>query len=251
MGDRPVVVRTLDLGGDKPPAFLYFEPELNPFLGWRAIRICLDDIPLFKTQLRAILRASVGHRVSVMFPMISDLGELRRARQIFTDVGRDLDSQGLEYSKNIPVGIMIETPAAAVMADVLAAECDFFSLGTNDLTQYTLAVDRTNERVGKLFQPLHPAVLRLVKNVIDASHLHNIRVGMCGELASMKKAIPILLGLGLEEFSMTPGAIPDAKYLISRLSMSDAASIASDALSKTTSLDIDAYMNDVLTRMDD
>jgi phosphotransferase system enzyme I (PtsI) len=246
MRDRPVIVRTLDIGGDKPPAYLKFDAELNPFLGWRAIRICLDDHPLFKTQLRAILRAAVGHRALIMFPMISSVEELRAAKAILAEVRVELDSAGLDYAREVPVGIMVETPGAAMLTDFLALECDFFSLGTNDLTQYTLAVDRTNERVAKLFQPLHPAVLRLIKRTIDAAHQHGKWVGMCGELAGMQKAIPILLGLSLDEFSMAPRSIPEAKWLIGQFSDARAREIAEEALSKATAAEIEDFMAGVL-----
>lgn len=246
MGNRPVIIRTLDIGGDKPPGYLKFDAELNPFLGWRAIRICLEDHPLFKTQLRAILRAAVGHRALIMFPMISSVEELRAAKTVLAEVRAELDVVGLDYAHDVPVGIMVETPAAAMLTDILALECDFFSLGTNDLTQYTLAVDRTNERVAKLFQPLHPAVLRLIKKTIDAAHQHGKWVGMCGELAGMQKAIPILLGLGLDEFSMAPRSIPEAKWLISKFTDTRARKIATQVLNQATSADIEEFMEEVL-----
>lgn len=246
---RPVIVRTLDIGGDKPPTYLKFEEELNPFLGWRAIRICLDDRALFKTQLRGILRAALGHKALIMFPMISGVDELRRAKEVLAECQAELEAEGLEYAPDVPVGIMVETPAAAALADVLAAECDFFSLGTNDLTQYTLAVDRTNERVAHLFQPLHPAVLRLIKQTIDASHQYGKWTGMCGELAGMPEAIPILVGMGLDEFSMVPRAIPKAKWLIGRLTGRQAAGIAAHALSLATAEEVDAYMREVLAEL--
>ena len=246
LGNRPVIVRTLDIGGDKPPAYLKFDAELNPFLGWRAIRICLEDHPLFKTQLRAILRAAVGFHPLIMFPMISSVEELRAARDVLAEVRAELDSAGLDYAHHVPVGIMVETPAAAMLTDFLALECDFFSLGTNDLTQYTLAVDRTNERVAKLFQPLHPAVLRLIKRTIDTAHQHGKWVGMCGELAGMQKAIPILLGLGLDELSMAPRSIPEAKWLIGQFTDARAREIAEQAMNKATAAEIEDFMLGVL-----
>lgn len=246
MGERPVIVRTLDIGGDKPPTYLKFDAELNPFLGWRAIRICLEDHSLFKTQLRAILRAAVGHRALIMYPMISSVEELRSANAVLSEVRSGLDAKGLEYARQMPVGIMVETPAAAIMVDALAEECDFFSLGTNDLTQYTLAVDRTNERVAKLFQPLHPAVLRLIKKTIDTAHQQGKWVGMCGELAGMQKAIPILLGLGLDEFSMAPRSIPEAKWLISHLTDLRSRDISEQALKCPTSIEVEEFMTGVL-----
>jgi phosphotransferase system enzyme I (PtsI) len=246
MGDRPVIVRTMDIGGDKPPSFLDFPTEMNPFLGWRAIRICLDDRPLFKTQLRAILRAALGYRALIMFPMICAVEELAAARHIIQEVCAEMDAEGTAYAKDVPVGIMVETPAAALMTGALAKYADFFSLGTNDLTQYTLAVDRGNERVSSLFQPLHPAVLRLIKVTIENAHRAGKWVGMCGELAGMQKAIPILLGLGLDEFSMVPRAIPEAKWLIGQLSDDETRQIAERALGLDTAAEIEAYMKEVL-----
>lgn len=242
----PVVVRTLDIGGDKPPTYLEFPEELNPFLGWRAIRICLDDVELFETQLRAVLRAAVGYHVMIMYPMISGLEELRRANAILQSVQAQLDKEGQDYARDVPIGIMVETPAAALMADVLSTECDFFSLGTNDLGQYTLAVDRTNERVAALFQPLHPALLRLIKQTIDAAHGRGAWVGMCGEMAGMSKAIPILLGLGLDEFSMVPRAIPEAKWLVGQLTSAQTTEIASHVLTLSTAAEVEAYMREIL-----
>lgn len=242
MEGRPIIVRTLDVGGDKPPSYLTFDQELNPFLGWRGIRVSLDEIELFKVQLRAILRAALGHQVRLMYPMITSVEELHQANTILEEVRKDLECEGIRYQSDVPVGIMVETPAAAVLADLLAKECDFFSLGTNDLTQYTLAVDRTNERVAERFHPLHPAVLRLVRQTIDSAHAHGCWVGMCGEMASMPHAIPILLGLGLDEFSMVPRAIPRAKWLIGRLTDRRAREIAHEALSLSTAAEVDAFM---------
>lgn len=249
MAGRPVIVRTLDIGGDKPPSYLPFPEEMNPFLGWRAIRVCLEETDLFKTQIRAILRAAAGHAVRIMFPMIGDLDEVRRAREIVARAGAELASEGLPHADGVPVGIMVETPAAALMVDVLSVAADFFSLGTNDLTQYTLAVDRGNPKVAGLFQPLHPAVLRLIRQTIDAAHANGKWVGMCGELAGMPRAIPILLGLGLDEFSMAPRAIPAAKHLIGRLGDDRARRIAEEALSLKTAAEVESYMRDVLSEV--
>ncbi len=249
MGTRPVVVRTLDIGGDKPPSYMPFPDEMNPFLGWRAIRISLDEPELFKTQLRAILRAAAGYQARIMFPMVSDLDELRRARDIVETVKRDLALASVEFAADVPVGIMVETPAAAVLVDVLAEASDFFSLGTNDLTQYTMAVDRGNAKVSGLFQPLHPAVLRLIQQTIEAGHTKGKWVGMCGELAGMTKAIPILLGFGLDEFSMNPRAIPEAKNLIGKLTDERAREIAGQAMSFGTSAEIENYMKGILAAL--
>jgi phosphotransferase system enzyme I (PtsI) len=249
LAGRPVIVRTLDIGGDKPPSYLSFPEEMNPFLGWRAIRICLEDKALFKTQIRAILQAAVGHQVRIMFPMISTFEELRSAREIVAQAISELDHDGLLYAGDVPLGIMVETPAAAMLVDVLSEATDFFSLGTNDLTQYTLAVDRGNPKVAGLFQPLHPAVLRLIKHTIDAAHAKGKWVGMCGELAGMRKAIPILLGLGLDEFSMAPRAIPEAKHLIGKLRDDEARQIAARALSFRTAGEVEQFMKDVMAEI--
>jgi len=249
MGQRPVIFRTLDIGGDKPPTYLPFPQEMNPFLGWRAIRISLAEPELFQTQLRAILRAALGHRGLIMFPMISDLDELRRAREVVERVKADLTRDSIPFAADVPVGIMVETPAAAVLVDVLAEASDFFSLGTNDLTQYTMAVDRGNSKVAGLFQPLHPSVLRLIKQTIDAAHSCSKWVGMCGELAGMPKAIPILLGLGLDEFSMSARAIPEAKHLIGALTDARAQQIAREVMSMSTAAEIERYMMEVLAKI--
>jgi phosphotransferase system enzyme I (PtsI) len=250
LGDRSLIIRTLDLGGDKPPSFLPFPHELNPFLGWRAIRVSLDQPELFKTQLRAILRAGVGGRVSVMFPMVNDLGELRQAKVFLAEAAEELRRDGLAYAEPRQVGVMVETPAAALLADQLARECDFVSLGTNDLIQYTLAVDRTNERVAGLFQPLHPAVLRSIRSVIDSVHAQGKWVGMCGEMAGLRQAIPVLLGLGLDEFSMVPAAIPQAKWLLGRLSKAQAGAVAGEALLVDSAAEVEALVGRLLVDLE-
>ena len=205
-----VVFRTLDVGGDKEIGYLGIAREANPFLGWRGLRFCLDRPDVFRPQLRAMLRASEGARIGIMFPMVSTVEELRRGKALVADVRRELEAEGKAVGE-VAVGIMVEVPAAAVAADILAREADFFSIGTNDLTQYTLAVDRTNEQVGALYDSLHPAVLRLVAQVIRAGQAAGRWVGMCGELAGDPVAAPILLGLGLEEFSMSPPGLPRVK----------------------------------------
>ncbi len=213
IGSRPLVIRTLDVGGDKPPPYLNLEKEANPFLGLRAIRISLAHVELFKTQVRAILRAAAGYNVKIMFPMIATIEEVRAARQLVDEARGELEKRGALFADQIPVGIMVEVPAAAVCAPLLAPEVDFFSLGTNDLIQYTLAVDR----VRYLYEPLHPAVLHLVKNVVDSAHRSGKRVGMCGEMAGDLDAVPLLLGMGLDEFSVNPAGIPQVKALIRSL----------------------------------
>ncbi|HHW44813.1 MAG TPA: phosphoenolpyruvate--protein phosphotransferase [Desulfotomaculum sp.] len=227
---RPVTIRTLDIGGDKKLPYLEMPSESNPFLGWRAIRLCLARYDIFKTQLRAILRASNYGKLRIMYPMISCLEEVREANAVLNQVRRELDEEGIPYDRHLEVGIMVEIPSAAVCADLLAKEVDFFSIGTNDLIQYTLAVDRMNERVSHLYEPFHPAVLRLIKNVIDASHRAGKWAGMCGEMAGDVTAAPILLGMGLDEFSMSPVFIPRVKKIIRSLTYQEARQIAREAL---------------------
>ena len=229
MGQRPLVIRTLDIGGDKQLSYLDIGEELNPFLGWRAIRLCLERTDLFKAQLRAILRAGHGHNVKVMFPMIADVDEVRRAKALLVEARAELEAADIPFASDVEVGIMVEVPAAAIAADILAQEVDFFSIGTNDLIQYTMACDRTNEKVAYLYQPLHPAILRLIKRVIEAAHEAGKWVGMCGEMAGDAEAIPILLGLGLDELSMNAAAIPEAKAIIRSLSLAEAKGIAARA----------------------
>jgi phosphotransferase system enzyme I (PtsI) len=229
-GDLPVVVRTLDIGGDKELPHLGLPEEANPFLGHRGIRLCLSRPDLFRPQLRAILRAGSHSQLFVMFPMIASLHEIREARIILDECMTELKTEKAEYNKNPKIGIMIEVPAAVVCADQLAKEVDFFSIGTNDLTQYTLAADRTNAKVSDLANALHPAVIRLIKQVIDHGHDAGIWVGMCGEMAGDPIAIPILLGLGLDEFSMNAPSIPAAKALIRTWDTRQAKLLASQAL---------------------
>ncbi|WJQ81545.1 phosphoenolpyruvate--protein phosphotransferase [Brevibacillus brevis] len=215
--DRPVVIRTLDIGGDKELSYLDLPKELNPFLGYRAIRLCLDRVELFKTQLRALLRASIYGNIKIMYPMIATIAELRRANQILDEVKAELRNLSILFNDHLEVGIMIEVPAAAMIADQLAKEADFFSIGTNDLIQYVMAADRMNEQVAYLYDPYHPAILRLVNQVIKAAHQEGKWVGMCGEMAGEELAIPILLGLGLDEFSMSATSVLRARDLLRKL----------------------------------
>ncbi len=214
MGERPVIVRTLDVGGDKPLAYLDLGREENPFLGQRAIRLCLNRPDIFKTQLRAILRATPGHNLKIMFPMIADVTEVRRARALLNEARAELEAEKAPLADRVDVGIMVEIPAAAILAHALAPEVDFFSIGTNDLTQYTLAAERGNAAVAHLQDALHPAVLIQIRQTVQAASAHGKWVGVCGELAGDPAAIPILIGLGVKELSMASGSIPKAKQII-------------------------------------
>ncbi|MEH2434410.1 MAG: phosphoenolpyruvate--protein phosphotransferase [Nostoc sp.] len=231
LDNRPLIIRTLDVGGDKPLPYLRVGfPEANPFLGWRGIRFCLDRVDLFKTQLRAILRASVGHQIKIMLPMIASVTEVRAAKVILGEVQTELNQAGIFFDAAMKVGIMVEVPAAVAIADQLAAEVDFFSIGTNDLSQYVMASDRTNPRVANLVDALNPAVLRMVQQTIQAAHAAGISVGLCGELAADTLATPILLGLGLDELSVNPQSIPGVKQAIARFSIVESEAIVASAL---------------------
>jgi phosphoenolpyruvate-protein phosphotransferase (PTS system enzyme I) len=234
MKGKPVVVRTLDIGGDKELPYLNLPKEMNPFLGFRAIRLCLEEQEIFRTQLRALLRASTYGNLKIMFPMISNLNEFREAKAILEEEKKSLQESGVEVAEKIEVGIMVEIPSTAVMADIFAKEVDFFSVGTNDLIQYTMAADRMNERVSYLYQPYNPAILRLVKMVIDAAHKEGKWAGMCGEMAGDEIAIPILLGLGLDEFSMSATSILQARSQIRRLNKADMEKLAEEVLQLDT-----------------
>lgn len=237
MGDRPVVVRTMDIGGDKELPYLQLPKEMNPFLGYRAIRISLDRKEMFKTQLRALLRASVHGNLRIMFPMIATIAEFREAKSFLEEVKAELLSEGVEVSDNIQVGIMIEIPAAAVLADQFAKEVDFFSIGTNDLIQYTMAADRMNQQVSYLYQPYNPSILRLIKHVIDSAHAEGKWVGMCGEMAGDQIAVPLLLGLGLDEFSMSASTVLKTRSLMRKLDLSDLQTLATRAVNEATTVD--------------
>lgn len=234
MEGKPVVVRTLDIGGDKELPYLDLPKEMNPFLGFRAVRLCLDRQDIFRTQLRALLRASVHGNLKIMFPMIATLGEFREAKAVLLEEKEKLVKEGIEVSDNIQLGIMVEIPSTAVLADQFAKEVDFFSIGTNDLIQYTMAADRMNERVSYLYQPYNPSILRLIKMVIDAAHREGKWAGMCGEMAGDTTAIPLLLGLGLDEFSMSATSILPARSQLTKLSQAEMKELAAKALDMQT-----------------
>lgn len=234
MKDKRVVVRTLDIGGDKELPYLNLPKEMNPFLGYRAIRLCLDQQDIFRTQLRALLRASAYGKLNIMFPMVATIKEFRDAKAILLEEKDKLTSEGQEVADDIEVGIMVEIPSTAVLADIFAKEVDFFSIGTNDLIQYTMAADRMSERVSYLYQPYNPAILRLVKQVIEASHKEGKWTGMCGEMAGDETAIPLLLGLGLDEFSMSATSILKARRQINGLSKNEMAELANRAINCAT-----------------
>jgi phosphotransferase system enzyme I (PtsI) len=226
----PVVIRTLDLGGDKFLSHLQVPQEMNPFLGWRAIRFCLQERDIFRVQLRAILRASVEGNVQMMYPMISGIDELNQANAMLEEFKAELRGEGIPFDEGLEVGAMIEIPSAAVAAESLARRVKFFSIGTNDLIQYSLAVDRLNEKIAHLYEPTHPAILRLIKMTADAGRHHGIWVGVCGEMAGDPILTPLLLGLGVTELSAAPAVVPQIKYLIRRLKMNEARELAEFAL---------------------
>ena len=243
MNGKPIVIRTLDIGGDKELKYFKMDEEMNPFLGYRAIRLCLDRTDIFKTQLRALYRASVHGKLRIMFPMISSLEELLKAKAIIKEVLAEMDAEGIEYSKDVEVGMMIEIPSAAVISDILAKHVDFFSIGTNDLIQYTCAVDRMNQKISYLYNQFNPAVLRLIKMVIDNAHKEGKWVGMCGEAAGDQRMIPILLGMGLDEFSMSPISILPARKFITSVKYEDMKKFANEVLTMGTAEDIKAYVD--------
>jgi phosphotransferase system enzyme I (PtsI) len=246
MGGRPVTIRTLDLGGDKLLGSM--EPEPNPFLGWRAIRYCLDRPEMFRAQLRAILRAGAAGPVSVLFPMVTTLDEAERALAHLAEARAQLEREGKPHAASCPAGVLIETPAAALLADALAARFDFLSVGTNDLIQYTLAVDRGNRRIADLYQPLHPAVLRLIAAVIEAARAADRPVTVCGEMASSSQAAPLLVGLGIRHLSMVPFRIPRVKQVLGRIRMEEAESVAAAARGLLDSGAVEALIMERLGR---
>jgi phosphotransferase system enzyme I (PtsI) len=234
----PVVIRTLDLGGDKFLAHLPIHAELNPFLGWRAIRFCLQQRDIFREQLRAILRASAEGNVKMMYPMISGLDELTQANSLVDEYKTELRRENQPFDENLEIGAMIETPSAVMVADSLAKRLKFLSIGTNDLIQYSLAVDRMNERIAHLYEPTHPAIVRLIKATVDSAHRHKIPVSVCGEMASDPVLAPLLLGLGVDELSAAPPLVPQVKFLVRRLKMTEAAEVAEFALNSESSAEI-------------
>ena len=241
-----VVIRTLDLGGDKFSSALDIPQEMNPFLGWRAIRFCLARVDIFKTQLRAILRASAHGNLKIMYPMISTLSEVRRANKIVEKVKEELRSEGLPFNENIDIGIMIETPSAAVTSDLLAHEVSFFSIGTNDLIQYSLAVDRINEKIAYLYEPTHPAILRFLHQVIENAHKRNITVSMCGEMGANPSFAVLIIGLGIDEISTSPFLVPKIKKTILSISLKRARLIAQECLRFSTGEEVKQYLDEQL-----
>lgn len=241
---KPVVIRTLDVGGDKDIPYLNFPVEMNPFLGYRAIRICLDRKDIFKPQLRAILRASAFGNIRIMFPMISNIKEVRDAKKILEEIKEELRKENISFNEDIEVGIMVEIPAVAVHSDIFAKEVDFFSIGTNDLIQYTIAVDRGNKNISQLYNQYHPAVLKLIKKTIESGHKEGILIGMCGEAAGDKKLIPVLLGMGLDEFSMSPSSILRARYIINNISKADIEPLLDEMLSLPTAEDVEKFIDE-------
>jgi len=250
MNGKPVVVRTMDIGGDKELPYLPLPHEMNPFLGYRAIRISLNEPEMFRTQLRALLRASVYGKLRIMFPMIATLNDFRGAKALLEEEKAKLIAEGVEVSDDIQVGIMIEIPAAAVLAHQFAKEVDFFSIGTNDLIQYTMAADRMNERVSYLYQPYNPSILTLIKHVIDSAHKEGKWAGMCGEMAGDQTAVPLLVGLGLDEFSMSASSVLKTRSLISKLTLSDMQALAAKAINECATVqEVEALVEEAVSKI--
>ena len=246
MKDKLSIIRTLDAGGDKDISYLNLEREDNPFLGYRAIRLCLGKPEMFKIQLRAILRASTYGNLAIMFPMISTIDELRSAKCVLEECKKELEEQNIRYNKNTKVGMMIEIPAAAIMAEIFAKECDFFSIGTNDLIQYTMAAERGNTKIANLYTKNHPAVIRLIKQTIDAAHNNGIFCGMCGEAASNFQYIPLLIGMGLNEFSMNSSAILQAKKTITELNKKDCEKLVEEVVQLSSDKEVEKRLKEFI-----
>ena len=250
MNGKPVVVRTMDIGGDKELPYLPLPHEMNPFLGYRAIRISLHEPEMFRTQLRALLRASVYGKLRIMFPMIATLNDFRGAKALLEEEKAKLIAEGVAVSDDIQVGIMIEIPAAAVLAHQFAKEVDFFSIGTNDLIQYTMAADRMNERVSYLYQPYNPSILTLIKHVIDSAHKEGKWAGMCGEMAGDQTAVPLLVGLGLDEFSMSASSVLKTRSLISKLTLGDMQALAAKAINECATVEeVEALVAEAVSKI--
>jgi phosphotransferase system enzyme I (PtsI) len=243
MGQKPVIIRTLDIGGDKNVPYIDIPKEMNPFLGYRAIRLCLGNVEVFRTQLRAILRASVYGNVKIMIPMISTMKELKDSKKILQQAKDQLTEEGIQFKDDIEIGIMIEIPSAAIISDLLAKEVDFFSIGTNDLIQYTMAVDRMNSKLSHLYSQYHPALLRLIKGIIDNAHNAGIWVGMCGEAAGDPKLIPVFVGMGLDEFSMNSPSILKSRYIVRNLNKEDMELIAKSTLDMENAFEVEEYLS--------
>ena len=243
----PLTIRTLDIGGDKDIPYMGLTKETNPFLGYRAIRFCLDRVDIFTTQLRAILRASAYGSIRIMIPMITSVNEIRQVKELIKKICSNLERNGISYDKNIHIGVMIETPAAAVMADVIAQEVDFFSIGTNDLTQYTIAVDGCNENVAYLYSAFNPAVLRLIGRIIECAHNAGIEAGMCGEAAANALMAPILLSFGLDEFSVSTGKVLETRKTIADWSLKEAGLVTDKVMSMATEKEVTDYLSDYLS----
>ena len=250
MNGKPVVVRTMDIGGDKELPYLPLPHEMNPFLGYRAIRISLNEPEMFRTQLRALLRASVYGKLRIMFPMIATLNDFRGAKALLEEEKAKLVAEGVAVSDDIQVGIMIEIPAAAVLAHQFAKEVDFFSIGTNDLIQYTMAADRMNERVSYLYQPYNPSILTLIKHVIDSAHKEGKWAGMCGEMAGDQTAVPLLVGLGLDEFSMSASSVLKTRSLISKLTLEEMKALADKAINECATVqEVEALVEEAVSKL--
>jgi phosphotransferase system enzyme I (PtsI) len=243
---QPVTIRTLDIGGDKMSPQLPQTGESNPILGWRAIRYCLSNKDVFRTQLRALLRSSVHGRLQLMFPMISGLEELQEAHEFLAEVRSELLADGYEIAPHIPIGIMIEVPSAAMVSDILARRSHFFSVGTNDLIQYTIAVDRGNERIAYLYEPFHPGVLRMLRLIVENGHAHGIPVAMCGEMAGDPLSTVLLVGLGFDELSMSSASIPEVKRIIRSVSVREAEEIVGEAMEMRSFREVDRYLRHLM-----